>query len=314
MNTEKFFKGIKNAESVKHAESPESSAHQHTRVVVMLGGRMENASQLGEGESDLWHFPIVARKPTNIHALPVEVSGGESRMLAVQSLLQQGSDAYGDAVVLVTGGGEPVRKDGEPIIENDGTKVTVSRAEEAAHQLRERYKVPNEVVSVSGRGSTVGNAAATMKYIHENKERIGTLKEIEIVTNDFHMLRAWIMFSQGLLSLTEGKELKVTDEDKQRIVELLSKGTPAEGAVEKTTIKETRDAVMRILAGYFTDLKIAVVPRVVEDVLETTDGTEDASARARYAGMLRTNTWVQKTIAFEYNGIKDLLDGKYKGS
>jgi len=95
--------------------------------------------------------------------LPGEVSGGSSRMRAVQAAFQQSLRLGRDELlILVTGGNE-----------RDGS----SRADEATRQLVSRYGLPaNAVISIRGAGSTIGNAAATAEYIRRNPHVAGELR------------------------------------------------------------------------------------------------------------------------------------------
>ena len=265
---------------------------QKSRVVVMLGARMIDPKGTGE-----WQFPLVSPDQMNSGtSLPGEVSGGWSRMRAIQSEYQkaQREDPASKTFVLVTSG-----KDSSG----------VSRSKEAAERLVGNYGLPpDSVASIAGIGTTLDNAAAAGEYLREHRETLGDVRNIDLVTNDYHMLRAWIMFSRGILKSTTDKTLKVSLEDKQKIKILLDEGLPDSDAWSEERITETRKKVMEVLIPYFSDSKIRVDPVIVEETLE-----HDTFAKERYAGMLRNNKWVKETIQFEYQGIKDLLDGKYKG-
>lgn len=258
------------------------------RLVVMLGARMY------PGESGLI-FPLTIPESKKPHESTVgRTSGGFARMRAVQSEYRKAS-RKGDLTVLVTGGQEP---------------GVGSRADEAAKTLVSRYGLsPENVVSIGGRGSTLGNASATVEFIKTHPDTLGEIRDIEIVTNDYHMLRAWIMFSQGVLESTGGK-LEVSQEDREKIHEHLDSGLAGEWNAHRT--KETRDTVVRILEPYFAKSDIKVVPVVAEEVFDDA-GHEGNIAQGKYATLLRNNAAMPEVLRSEYKGVMDLLEGRYKG-
>lgn len=266
-----------------------------TRVIVMLGSRMVDPKDSGE-----WKFPLFVNTQTNVGtSLPGEVSGGWSRMRAVQSEYKKGDEESNHkTVVLVTGGREP-----------DGS----SRSEEAAKELSERYKLPTDSIhSIGGIGATMGNAAAAAEYVHTHAKELGKVEKVDLVTNDYHMLRAWLMFSQGMLKRTANKELEVSEQDKTEVNKILQDASPDKEGWSPEKVRETREKVMKILSPYFTESKIRIEPVVVEEALE--NSSEGSAGKGRYARMLRNNKWVKETLRFEYKGTIDLLEGKYKGS
>ncbi|MES2409147.1 MAG: ElyC/SanA/YdcF family protein [Patescibacteria group bacterium] len=280
-------------------EKPPSAEiiEQKKRVMVYLGARMTPRNIEDEGGKKKWAFKLFTPNQTNAGtSLPGEVSGGFSRQEAVKIAYEDAKKTGEEIIVLATGGNE---KSGD------------SRADEAAKRLVDTEGIAKEdVVSIGGQGSTLGNAGATLEYIQAHKEDLGDVKKVEIVTNDFHMLRAWVMFSQAMLKLTADKDLEITPEEKEKIYSLLEEGTPKEeGVWDPKKIKETREKVMEILKPKFEASTIAVSPVVAEEVLENTH----EESKVRYAHTIRNNKWVTKTVQFEYKGMRDLLDGKYKG-
>lgn len=240
-------------------------------------------------------FPLTLPEEQRPHESVVgRTSGGFARMRAVQGEYQK-SPWKGETIALVTGGQE---------------KGIGSRADEAANTLVSRYGLPPEsVVSIGGRGSTLGNAAATVEYISSHNDELGDIDTVEIVTNDYHMLRAWIMFSSGLLEAS-GKKLEVSHEDKQKIQSYLDAGLLGEWNARR--IKDTRDTVMRILEPYFAESKIKMEPVVAEEMFELA-GREGDAAKGKYAELLRNNKVMPEVLGSEYKGIMDLLEGQYKG-
>jgi DUF218 domain-containing protein len=259
------------------------------RILVLLGARM-----IRTRGPDRWRFPLFIEEPTNsTTCLPGEVSGGSSRMRAVQAeydKLCEGT-AAGELLVLVTGGNE-----------REGS----SRADEAARQLVSRYGLPAEaVVSVRGAGSTLGNAAATVEYIQSHRHVAGDIRSIAIVTNDYHMLRAWIVFSRHMLVATTGTKLVVSAAEQERIRRILLDGLPVDQPWSPGHIKKDRERVMNILRPHFSAAGIRITPLVVEETLERS--LKHPEAARRYASRLRINIWARKTLGFEYKGVMDLL-------
>jgi len=267
------------------------SSIQSRRILVLLGARMAR-TRAPNG----WRFPLFIEEGTNSATLlPGEVSGGSSRMRAVQAeyeKIRENGVAQG-WLVLVTGGNE-----------RDGS----SRADEAARQLVSRYGLPGDaVVSIRGAGSTLGNAAATVEYIQSHCHIAGKMRTIAIVTNNYHMLRAWIVFSRDMLVATTGRELAVSASEQECIRRILLAGLPVDPNWSQGRIKKDREHVMKILRPHFFASGIKIVPFVVEEMLERS--TRHPDAARRYASLLRNNIWVRKTLRFEYERIMDMLGG-----
>jgi DUF218 domain len=220
-------------------------------------------------------------------------------MRAAQSELQTASDP--DALTfLVTGGSEIVN--GE----------VYSRAEECRRMLVSRYGLPpRQVVSIGGRGSTIGNASATFEYLSAHRDELGDVTKIEIITNDYHMLRSWILFSRGMLEVT--KRFGVTEQDKTRVALILDQSL-IERPSAPERVRETRERVMSILRPYFEESRVWVTPIVVEEALERDGATVGDVAKIRYARQLRNHKAVQSSIPFEYSGIKKILAEDYNPS
>ncbi|MDZ4067240.1 MAG: YdcF family protein [Tabrizicola sp.] len=259
------------------------------RILVLLGARMARTRG-----PDCWRFPLFLEEPTDsATCLPGEVSGGSSRMRAVQAehdRSREGDAAHG-LLVLVTGGNE-----------RDGS----SRADEATRQLVSRYGLPGDaVVSIRGAGSTLGNAAATVEYIRSHRHIVGDVKTIAIVTNDYHMLRAWIIFSRGMLVATTGTELVVSAGEQERIRRILLNGLPVDRRWSQGRVKKDRARVMKILRPHFSTSGIKITPLVVEETLERSSRHREVARR--YASRLRNSIWVRKTLRFEYERIIDML-------
>ena len=263
-----------------------------SRILVMLGARMINPKGL-----ENWQFPLFISHDTDSSTPPPgEISGGFSRMRGVQSEYEQfqKENPSQKMIVLVTGGKE---KDGS------------SRADEAARQLISRYGLPeNSVISLGSTGSTLGNAGATVEYIRAHQEELGAIDTIEIATNEYHMLRAWVMFTKSICELTTKTQPEIASEDIARIEEIFHKALRAQDTYSPSLVKETRIQVMTILEPYFKNSDIQVVPVVTEDSLE-----KDATfAREKYAQLLRQNPHVHEALEREFKGVLDFLKGTYQ--
>ena len=258
-----------------------------TRVVVMLGARMIRA-----GGGDNWHFPLFSPGSVNPQTgIEGEVSGGDSRMRAIESQYDQELAEGKDMKVFVTGGKETKSGNGE------------SRAEEAAKKLVSKYHLDaSAVIALPGQGSTVGNAESIAQYLQAHTEELGNVKDIEIVTNRYHMLRAWFMFSIALRRVTANLDTAISKEDQQEVEGLLDAALSEETS-DPNTIKSTQDEIIGILSKYFSDSAITVTPRVVEDTLRESD----EPGRIHYADLLESNENVRLTVKAEYEGIKKLL-------
>jgi hypothetical protein len=217
-------------------------------------------------------------------------------MRAVQALYEC-SRAAGTAnqfVVLVTGGNE-----------RDGS----SRADEAARQLASRYGLPSKaVVSIRGAGSTFGNAIATAEYVRDNPNIVKDIRSVAIVTNDYHMLRAWVIFSSQMFIAATGREPEWPIAGRQQIREILFDGLPSNQEWRPARVKEDREQVTKILQEHFSGAGIEVVPFVVEDILE--QHSRNWEAGRRYARRLRNSVWVKRTLLREYEGVMNTISGR----
>ena len=134
-------------------------------------------------------------------------------MRSVQAVYEQNRvEANGELLVLVTGGNE-----------RDGSSRAVGRRPDnwfgdTVCEL--------SILSIRGAGSTIGNAAATAEYIRRNPHAVTGNQAIEIVTNDYHMLRAWIIFSKQMRDLAAGPELTVPPAEMKCIGQTLANGLP----------------------------------------------------------------------------------------
>lgn len=258
----------KNMESHENIPSP--------RVVVYLGARVRKVDQ------EL-RFPLVL---PDEGGRPPAVSGGRSRLAAIEALYHEHKTqgAPQDFVVLTTGGKEL-----------DGT----SRAQAAFDRLVQD-KIP--AIPIGTEGSTHGNARDVIRYLETHAQQFQGLREVEIVTNDYHMLRAWLIFVMEFYHHFMGQPLHIPEDTITEIDQILR------DSEHDATDQNGREQVMRLVAPYLTELPIQIIPQVVEDILPRYPKTK---VGARYARLLRANSWVQKTRAKERAGVLKLLRGTY---
>jgi hypothetical protein len=259
------------------------------RVIVMPGARMVRSPG-----STAWHFPLFAAERSG-SSRAGSVSGGAARMRAIEiEHRRMGERGAANAlIVLVTGGREM-----------DGA----SRAREAARQLVARYGLPAGAVRALESGSsTLGNAESVADHLVANRDRFGHVRTVEIVTNDYHMLRSWLMFSSAMRRHHADGTFAVSPADAGAIEGVLDAGMPG-AAWSPASVAQCRRAAMAILEPYFSDLPVRFVPLVVEDVLESCG----LAAARRYSRLLRTSRWVTDGLRLEYRGIIDLLKGTYR--
>ena len=262
-------------------------ASNNFRLLVLLGARMVKRGRLGR-----WQFPLFLEEPHRFFEwLPGEVSGGSSRMRGVQAVYETSDHgARQNFLVLVTGG-----------TECDGS----SRSDEAARQLVWRYGLPERcVVSIRGAGSTIGNAAATAEHIKYNSHLLVGNNAIEIVTNDYHMLRAWIIFSKKMREMAGRPELTISAAEQRHIGQILADGLAEKFGWSPSRVRADRKQVMEVLRPHFFGT-LSIEPLVVEEILE--HQSPCPSSGQRYARRLRNSTWVMRTIRLEYDRIIKLL-------
>lgn len=267
-----------------------------TRILVMPGARMiatDRGTKL---------FPLVAPDSTSTdNTLHVEVSAGAAKMRGVQFLFSKLRTAHPseNVLVLTTGGREA----------SGG-----SRSDEAAKQLRTKYGIPPEsVISLGGEGSTLGNAAALTEYLRTHADILGNVSEVGLVENEYKILRAWLMFSAAMFTLTTGRDFKAPEEHKEEIRKILfSGGTAGVDDVETHMNKFTQ--VRGIFEKYFKESKVHINPIVVEEELEK--GAEGLRQRDQYireyVKKIRNDPSLLARLNPECQGAWDFLYEKYK--
>lgn len=271
----------------------QSKQNHTTKIIVMLGARLS----LHNGDSSsMPFFPLLNK--ADKEGADIEVSGGDSRMRAIALLYEKFLNGTKSSRtkffrILTTGGIEKIR-------ETNGSIFELSRADEAAKKLHWQYGIPEEIIeSLPSGGSTIGNAEAVTEWLSRHEE----ISEIEIVTNRFHMLRAWLLFTSILYEKQFGK----FPEFPEGIIDNIKK-----------TLKETiRDkdhgdamalkAVQSVLAPVFQDMRVTVWPVVVEDILLLSTDHD-----RRYARMIEGNPFMQEARESNRRGILRFLHGTYQ--
>lgn len=247
-------------------------------------------------------FPLVAPDVTSTDTtLHVEVSAGAAKMRGVEFVYKtKKASRPNENVVVLTTGGE----------ESSGQ----SRADEAARQLVSKYGLPREsVVSLRSHGSTLGNAAAVAEYLRTHSDALGHVSEIELVENEYKILRAWLMFSATMFKLATGRDFQAPQEHKERIREILFSGSTA-GVDNLEVHMDKFNHIRTILEPYFRESRIRVDPIVVEEMLEK--GAEGLRGTVRYVReyitRIRSDPSLLARLNLECQGAWDFLYAEYK--
>lgn len=254
----------------------------------MLGARMKKT-----GKSD-WKFPLINKKlGGKPGGLPVEISGGDSRMRAISIIYQdylKNPKPDKKMLVLVTGGRD---------------ELGYSKSSQAKNNLVKKYGLPKDIVkSLGGVGSTLGNARAVFEFIAKNRKSFGQIKKIEIITNDYHIIRAWIMFVFEAFRLNEGNQstsrrIKIPDKTIIKIGKIL------EASLGELTSQPALAKIIKIMSPYLKDA-ILVKPVIAENIIAGSGFIGKV-----YSGSIIRNKWVQATRKLENKGTVSFLKGKY---
>ncbi len=278
-------------------ENKAEKHRQKTRVVVMLGARF---FQQGRGNEFPPRFPLILESKKE--GMPKEVVGGDVRMRAIEQLYEefqqdhQNKDTH--LRILTTGGTEEV-----PVPET-GEVLKISRAEQAERKLEVKYGLPEDIVeTLPSGGSTLGNAKALAEWLEANKEELGQIEEVEIITNEFHISRAWLMFAMAIYKNETGIDLVLTEEERQEVYSILEETFSDQDLGDKREL----ETLQSVLTPYVGGLKLRVRPLIAEDVL-----ARRGMSGVKYGELIRHNEHVQETRGFERQGIRDLVDGKYQ--
>lgn len=178
-----------------------------------------------------------------------------------------------------------------------------SRAQKAAEVLESKYHIPHDALAVIGAGgNTLGNVTDVLDYISTHKDTLGDVKEIEIVTQDYHCTRAWLMFAVGVYEKSTGKNFSIPESKIQEVKSILDR------SLEESNSAAARQEIMNIITPYIAESKYTVKPISVEDTLRE---SHPSPAAPRYADMIENNRWVGETRKLEAKGVIDFLSGNY---
>ena len=277
-------------------EFAESSVEREpaSRIVVVPGARMRQDSD------GFFHFPLISpdNRSSEMGMNPIEVSGGESKIAAVEVDFAPGTRVY------VAGGNE--------------VSLGRSRADEMRVELNNKRGIPaDSVVSIGKIGRTIGNAIDFVHHMQAHPWEFRGTRQIELMENEYKMLRAWLIFSMTLLKFTTGEDLHISPHHKKSIEDILNKPPDINDPKFYEKVRHDRQRIMRILSGYFDGKPgmVHVMPRYVEETLHSAgDGLIRDEATRRYGAMILANSEVRKrTVGSEYHGLRDLLNGVHKG-
>lgn len=270
-------------------------SEQKTRILVMLGARFH---QEGYGNEYPPQFPLILESQKE--GMPKEVVGGDVRMRAIEQLYKEfeKENNGGRLKIFTTGGIEKVT------VPDSDEPLQFSRAEKAEQKLEIKYGIPDEIVeTLPSGGSTLGNAATLAEWIRTHQETVGDVQEIEIVTNEFHMPRAWLMFSLAVYKNETGKDFAFDEELITRIEKVLDETLTDKEAGDQIELQELQS----IIQPYLENLPLKIKPQIAEDILK-----RRGTSGEKYGELIRRNEFLQETRGFERQGIKDLINGKYQ--
>ncbi|OGI21480.1 MAG: hypothetical protein A2808_00360 [Candidatus Moranbacteria bacterium RIFCSPHIGHO2_01_FULL_55_24] len=290
-----MFKSFENP-GAGFSENQSEKQEQKTRIVVMLGARL---FQEGMGNGLPPRFPLI--NESKKEGMPKEVAGGDVRMRAIEQLYKEYQDEHQEGEnfrVFTTGGVEEI-----PLADT-GEVLKLSRAGEAERKLEEKYGLPQEIVeSLPSGGSTLGNAKALAEWVEQHQEEIGAVEELEVITNEFHITRAWLMFSLALYKNEKGQDIEFSPEEIHAIEQVLDETLPD---VDEGDHKEL-EQVQEILAKHLEGLSLRIKPQIAEDILKRRGPSGE-----KYGELIRDNEFVQEARGSERQGIRDLIHGRYQ--
>ena len=233
--------------------------------------------------------------------------GGESRLYAAELLAKEyesGSEELEgrDYFVLMSGGLQP-----------NASGQTISRAETAAKSLVDKHGIPAEKVhALTSAPDTIGNIESLFDYLDENKERLGNVRELTVITEDYHIPRLRLMLVAEILRRYKGVQATMPNDLIERearpIVDAFTEGT--------VSGSETGHRLADLLLAQTDIAELPIELTLVESakVLREKAGNLRAKAGAgeRYAGMLGKNPYVVELREKEAKGIFALLRGSYR--
>ncbi len=281
---------------VRREQRIENSAEQNkqkSEMVIVLGASL-NETRHGQYENFPLHVKGNPKANLEKDGEPVEVVGGDARQRAVVQYVKKFKKDNPDKNInIFTVGG----------VEQSGK----SRAKEMRKKLIVKHKLDRDMVhALPSTGSTFGNARALAEWAKNHPDKVGKLKKIKILTNGFHAMRAWAMFTHALHEEYLGKDLanEMSDDDKKKIEKILT--DTLEDQI-KGDMKALRK-IQQVYAKYLENDPIKVDVIIAENMI----ALSGEPAHQKYAKLLRTDSLVQQARINERKGLNDLLAGKYR--
>ena len=274
----------------------------YSEIIVIPGARLREIP----GEP-FYDFPLHVDTdkewmPLGENGKPQEIVGGDSRLAAAAEYYrthEQLSEYH--PLFLAIGNYETLPTP-------DGSFRRVSRPTAMRDKLVGFYGLPKTFAEAyHSEPSTYGNADAFFEWAEESSGKMTGIREVKVLTNEFHITRTFVMFAHALYARThDGANLAdvMSDTIKRSIESIL-----AETLVDDSTGDTSELAAVRDLyKPFLEDAPLRIVPLVVEDIL-TTSGDSELMA---WADRIRNDRLVHETRKHERHGISAYLRGEYE--
>lgn len=274
----------------------------YSDIIVIPGARLREIP----GEP-FYEFPLHIDTdkewmPTGENGKPQEIVGGDSRLAAAAEFYRE---RYADSerlpLFLSLGSYETLPNP-------DGSIRRVSRPESMCDKLVGFYGVPRICAEAyHSDPSTYGNADAFFEWADEFPEKMVGIREVNVLTNEFHITRTFVMFAHALYARThDGTDLAdvMPEGTKRHIEAILSETLADEDAGDARELA----AVRQMYEPFLEDAPIRIVPLVVEDILTQSGDSE----LMEWADRIRNDHLVRKVRKHERSGIVAYLRGKYE--
>ncbi|NTW75561.1 MAG: DUF218 domain-containing protein [Candidatus Moranbacteria bacterium] len=239
--------------------------------------------------------------PIGENGKPQEIVGGDSRLAAAAELNRKSyKDADKHPLFLSLGNYETLPNP-------DGTSRRVSRPESMRDKLVGFYGIPASCAGAyHSKPSTYGNADAFFEWINEFQEKMVGIREVKVLTNEFHITRTFVMFAHALYARThDGTDLAniMPERTKRHIEAILSETLPDEDTGDARELA----AVRQMYEPFLEDAPLRIVPIVVEDILVMSGNSELSD----WANEIRNDVLIHRVRKHERQGISAFLSGAY---
>jgi len=273
----------------------------YSDIIVIPGARLREIP----GEP-FYEFPLHIDTdkewmPIGENGKPQEIVGGDSRLAAAAELYRKSYEHTDRHPLFLSLGNY------ETLPNPDGTSRHISRPESMRDKLVGFYGVPAEYTAAyHSESSTYGNADAFFEWINEFQEKTVGIREVSVLTNEFHITRTFVMFAHALYARThDGAELAdVMPERTKRHIEAILSETLAD---EDTGDQRELATVRQMYEPFLEDAPLRIVPIVVEDILTQSGDSE----LMEWADRIRNDDLVRETRKHERHGISAYLKGEY---